>query len=200
MRILRAIAPVALLALGLAAPAAAGEMSVQAVDYEFMPRTLKVAPGDDVTWTFSGEAEHTATSVRGQAERFSSGLKTAGGTYSHTFTRPGRYQYICLPHRYTMRGTIQVGDDAIATSFGKVSTTVRGRRATSRLQLAEAAGVSGVVRGPKTLRVTVRRTEAGPVAVAWGKRLKAGRYAGTITAVDDFDKKTVKAVRFKIAD
>lgn len=199
MRILRVLPPVLLLTLGLAAPATAGEVAVQAVDYAFMPKTLKVAPGDNVTWTFAGESEHTATSVRGQAESFSSGLKTAGGTYSHTFTKPGKYQYICLPHRFTMKGTVQVGEDTVAHSFTKVSTTVRGKRATSRLTLLEDATVTAVVNAPKQRRVSLAKEEPGKVKIAWGEGLKPGRYKATITAVDDFDVKTVKKVAFKIA-
>jgi plastocyanin len=200
MRILRVLPPVLLLTLGLAAPATAGEVAVQAVDYEFMPKALKIAPGDNVTWTFSGESEHTATSVRGQAESFSSGLETGGATYSHTFTKPGKYQYICLPHRFTMKGTVQVGDDPVASSFKAVKTTVRGTKATSRFELLEAAAVTAVIDAPKKRRVSSAKEQAGPIAIAWGKGLKAGRYTATITAVDDFDVKTVKKVGFKIAD
>lgn len=200
MRIPRVLPPLILLTLGLAAPAAAGEVGVQAVDYEFMPKTLKVAPGDNVTWSFSGEAEHTATSVRGQAESFSSGLQSAGGTYSHTFTKPGRYQYICLPHRFSMKGTIQVGDDTVAKSFKGVSTAVRGKRASSRLTLLEDATVTAVIKEPKRRGVSLAKHVAGKVKIAWGEGLNPGRYEATITAVDNFDKKTVKDVSFKIAD
>jgi plastocyanin len=200
MRFLRVLLPVLLLALGLAAPATAGDVGVQAVDYEFMPKTLKIAPGDSVTWTFSGESEHTATSVRGQAESFSSGLQTAGGTFSHTFTKPGKYQYICLPHRFTMKGTVQVGDDTVPSSFTKVSTKVRGKHATSRLTLLEAATVTAVINEPKKRRVSLAKEAAGRIKVAWGEGLKPGRYKATIAAVDDFDVKTVKKVSFRIDD
>lgn len=199
MRILRVLPPVLLLTLGLAAPATAGEVAVQAVDYEFMPKTLKVAPGDDVTWTFSGESEHTATSVRGQAESFSSGLKTAGGTYSHTFAKPGKYQYICLPHRFTMKGTVQVGEDTVAKSFTSVKTGVRGKRASSRLSLLEAATVTAVINAPKKHRVSLAKEEPGRIKIAWGEGLKPGRYKAMVTAVDDFDVKTVKKISFEIA-
>lgn len=200
MRVRQALPAALLLALGLAAPATAVDVGVQAVDYEFMPKALKIAPGDSVTWTFSGESEHTATSVRGQAERFSSGLETAGGTYTHTFVKPGRFQYICLPHRFTMKGTVQVGDDAARKSFTGVKTTVSGKRATSRLTLLEAATVTAVVDEPKRRRVSLAREQAGPIKIAWGTGLKPGRYEARITAVDDFDVKTVKKVGFKIAE
>ncbi len=121
-----------------------------------------------------------------------------GATYSHTFTKPGRFEYVCLPHREFMKGVIQVGQDTVAVSYKGAKTSVRGRKATTRYQLLEAASVTAVARGPKKLRVTVKRAEAGKGSVAWGKKLPAGRYKGTLTFVDDFDKKSVKQVGFRM--
>lgn len=188
---LRAVLLAAALSLCVVSPAFAADVPAQAVDFSFVPKTLKVAPGDSVTWSFSGEYEHTSTSVKGQAESWSSGLQTAGGTYSHTFTKPGRFQYICLPHRFTMKGTVQVGDDPYSKSFGAVTTS----GTTSRFGLLEAARVTAKL-GKK--RVYSARRDPGRVKVAWGKGLKAGSYKGTIVAVDDFDVTTSKTVRFTV--
>ncbi len=196
MRLRSLLAPTAVLALGLAAPAVAGDVPVQAIDYSFMPKTLKVAPGDSVTWAFSGTSEHTSTSVKGQAESWSSGLQSAGGTYSHTFTTPGKYQYICLPHRFSMKGTVQVGDDPFAKSF----TSVKTKGTTSRLALRESAKVTAVLTKPKRRTVFAAKEDAGKLAIAWGKGLKAGTYKGTITAVDDFDVTTSKTVSFAVVE
>lgn len=196
MRPRTVLASTAVLVLGLAAPAVAGDVPVQAIDYEFGPRTLQIAPGDSVTWAFSGTAEHTATSEKGQAESWSSGLKSTGETYSHTFTKPGRFQYLCLPHRFSMKGTVVVGIDPFAKSFGTVTT----KGVTSRFELRETATVTAVITAPKRHRVFTAEREAGRIKVAWGKGLKAGTYKGTITAVDDFDVKTVKKLRFTVAD
>lgn len=200
MRLRSVIAPTVVLALGLAAPAVAGDVPVAAIDYSFMPKTLKVAPGDSVTWAFSGTSEHTSTSEKGQAESWSSGLQSAGGTYSHTFTKPGRYQYLCLPHRFSMKGTIQVGDDPFKKSFTSVKTTVRGKKASSKLRLQESAKVTAVVTSPKKRTVSSAKFDPSRVAIAWGEGLKPGTYKGTITAVDDFDVKTVKKLTFTIAE
>ncbi|HEY6780535.1 MAG TPA: plastocyanin/azurin family copper-binding protein [Thermoleophilaceae bacterium] len=204
MRIRRLLPPVLVLTLGLAAPAVAGEQTVAAVDYEFMPKTLEVQPGDTVTWSFTGDAEHSATSVKGQQESWDSGVVDKGAAYSHTFTKPGRYQYICLPHREYMKGTVQVGEDSVPVSYKGAKTTVRGKRATTRFQLLEAAAISGKLTGPKKKKlptVTVKRAEAGASRLAWSKKkLAPGSYKGTITFVDDFDKKSIKKVSFKIAE
>jgi plastocyanin len=201
MRVLGLLAPALVLTFGLAAPAVAGEQAVQAIDYEFMPAQLQVQPGDSVTWSFSGDAEHTATSVGGQQERWDSGIVEKGAVYSHTFTKPGRYEYICLPHRDYMKGVVQVGEDSVPVSVkGRAKTTVRGTRATTRFELLEPVRVTAVVRGPKRkkLRVEIKRAETGKDSVAWGRKLKDGRYKGSISFVDDFDKKSTKQVSFKI--
>lgn len=204
MRIRRLLPPVLVLALGLAAPAVAGEQAVQVVDYDFAPKTLEIQPGDSVTWNFTGDSSHSATSVKGQPESFDSGVVDKGAVYSHTFTKPGRYQYICLPHREFMKGTVQVGEDTVPVSFKGAKTTVKGKRATTRFQLLEAVAITGKLTGPTKKRkstVTVKRTEAGKGSLAWSKRkLKPGSYKGTITFVDDFDKKSVKKVAFTIAE
>ena len=204
MRMRRLISPVLVLTLGLAAPAAAGEQAVDAIDYDFMPKALQVLPGDTVTWSFSGDAEHTATSTKGQAERWDSGIVAKGGTYSHTFTKPGRFSYICLPHRSFMKGTVQVGEDTVAVTYEGVKTSVRAKKATTRFELLEAATVSGKVTGPKKkkkLTVALKRTEAGKAKLGWSKKkLAPGSYKGTLTFVDDFQKKSSKKVSFKIPE
>ena len=43
------------------------------------------------------------------AKAFDSGFMHPGDTYSHTFTEPGIYNYICAPHETSgMRGKIVV--------------------------------------------------------------------------------------------
>ncbi len=189
------------LTLGLAAPAAAGEQAVDVIDYDFMPKALQVQPGDTVTWSFSGDAEHTATSVKGQAESWDSDIVAKGGSYSHTFTKPGRFAYVCLPHRSFMKGTVQVGEDTVAVTYEGVKTSVRAKKATTRFELLEAARVSGKVTGPKKKKLTasLARTEAGTAKLGWSKKkLAPGAYKGTLTFVDDFQKKSTKKVSFKI--
>lgn len=74
----------------------------QPADYSV--NVLEVKVGDTVTWTNDDAMMHTVTSADGG---FDSGLLAAGDTWSHTFTEPGEYEYLCTPHPW-MRATVVV--------------------------------------------------------------------------------------------
>ncbi|MBA2278520.1 MAG: copper-binding protein [Chloroflexia bacterium] len=95
------------------------------LDLRFDPEHLVVTPGTAVTWVNDSAMPHTATGDPGQnpvaethpeyialppgTEPWGSELLQPGETYSHTFTVPGEYRYICIPHVQSgMRGTIMV--------------------------------------------------------------------------------------------
>lgn len=86
----------------------------------FRPEELVVAVGDTVVWENNSSRTHTVTAYEGgipaEAEYFASGgyedeetarsawhaefggaLET-GDQFSYTFTVPGRYDYVCIPH------------------------------------------------------------------------------------------------------
>jgi plastocyanin len=69
----------------------------------FTPKTLKVAVGDSVKWSFEGT--HTSTSSQGF---WSSGTKNAGQSYTRPFADSGTYPYYCTIHGKMMNGSIQV--------------------------------------------------------------------------------------------
>lgn len=77
---------------------------VTIVDLAFQPATIAIAAGSTVTWTNAGALPHTATSDTGA---FDSGILSAGGSFSTTFTTPGLYAYRCLIHP-AMLGAVQV--------------------------------------------------------------------------------------------
>lgn len=194
MRSPRLLLPLAvLLPLAAAAPASAADVLV--VNTRFDPPEVRIQPGETVTWTFM-EGSHTTTSQRGQAESWDSGLKM-GGTFLHTFRTPGRYQYICIPHAPSMSGVVQVGTDPSANSFSG-SVRARGLRRAARftLTLTEAAAVTWSLKGAARKKVD-RRYRAGRVTRTI-RRLKPGRYTATIAAVDHFDKRSTKRVRFRV--
>jgi plastocyanin len=185
------------LTLGLVAPASADDGSVDVVDFDFQPKTLQIQPGDTVTWSFVN-AGHSTTGNRNQPESWNSGVEeTAGGTYSHTFEHPGRYQYICLPHRTFMKGTIQVGEDTVAKTYSKVRTKRSAHGAKVSFVLKEPAVVGYVLKGPSKKRVKAKRLGAGAHSIKVA-RLKAGSYKGTLTFQDDFDNKSTARNAFKI--
>jgi len=183
--------PLALLAVvALATPASAEDKSIAAPDYEFAPKSESIDVGDTVTWNFTGPAEHTATSNPGQPEKFDSGLKGVGGTFTHTFAKPGKYQYFCRPHEEFMKGIVTVGKDAVAKSYTSAKVKGAGSSIKLTVTLKEAAKVTLSVKGPKKKSVS-KRLKAGKRTLTV-KKLKAGSYKTTVTAQDDFDKKTTK--------
>lgn len=65
--------------------------------YRFSPRTLKVAKGKRVKWSWSSDAAHNVTF--GKLNKHS---KTrAQGSYKLTFHAPGSYRYLCTIHGFT---------------------------------------------------------------------------------------------------
>ncbi|MFG2129400.1 plastocyanin/azurin family copper-binding protein [Streptomyces sp. NPDC048751] len=65
--------------------------------YAFSPRSLTIAAGDTVTWTNQDQAPHDVKTTSGPASLHSPMLNK-GGTWSHTFTTPGTYGYVCTVH------------------------------------------------------------------------------------------------------
>lgn len=65
--------------------------------YAFSPRSLTIAVGDTVTWTNQDQAPHDVKTTSGPASVHSPMLNK-GGTWSHTFTTPGAYGYVCTVH------------------------------------------------------------------------------------------------------
>ena len=121
------LAPItALAALGVASPSLAADVpiKIEPQTFAFAPKTESVGVGDTVTWTFN-DGNHTTTSLPGQPDKWNSGLEDQGGTFQKTFTTPGRYQYICIPHRDFMKGTIVVGSDTVKSTAGKQSIVVK---------------------------------------------------------------------------
>src|SRR5215218_96376 len=94
----------AIAALGVAAPSLAADVGVDVTpDFTFEPKEQKIAVGDTVTWNFV-DGGHSTTSLAGQPDSWNSHTEKQGATFEHTFTRPGRYQYLCIPHRDFMKG------------------------------------------------------------------------------------------------
>ena len=185
-----------LLALAATAPATAAEWTVQAFNFEFGPEQQQVAVGDTVSWSFT-DAGHSSTSRPGQAERWGSGTREAGGIYRHTFTKPGRYEYVCLPHESFMSGVIQVGQDSVARTADRFRAKRRGRSVTVSVTLNEPAQLTYRLKGPTRRTVKRGRLAAGSHSFKL-KRLATGRYRGTLTLKDDFDKRTTRRNSFRI--
>ena len=192
MRPWRLLIPLAVLSpLALAAPALAADTSVNVVDFAFQANSVQIDPGDTVTWNFA-VAGHTTTSKAGQAERWTSGPETndGGTSFEHTFTKPGRFSYLCLPHQTFMKGTVTVGTDRYRKSQSKFSQSRRGKTVTYKFTLVEAAKVSIKLSGAAKRSATRKRLGAGKYSIPFSK-MKPGKYTGKATFTDDFGKKSV---------
>jgi plastocyanin len=70
----------------------------------FSPSSITVSINTTVKWTNKDSMAHTVTADDGT---FDSGTVSAGGTYSHTFTKAGTFGYHCAIHS-GMTGTVIV--------------------------------------------------------------------------------------------
>jgi quinohemoprotein ethanol dehydrogenase len=66
------------------------------VEYSFVPGRVRIKAGTALTFTNVGDLPHTATSM--EQGKWDTGALAKGGTTSVTFSQPGNYYYICLPH------------------------------------------------------------------------------------------------------
>jgi plastocyanin len=189
MRIQRLLPLVVISSLMLAVPAGAEDSSISVPDFKFSPKRATIDVGDTVTWDFKGPTQHTATSDRGQAVKFDSGLKDAGQGFSFTFTKPGKFTFYCRPHEF-MTGSVTVGKDPVAKSFTKAAFKGSAKGVKATVTLKEDAKVTLSVKGPKSKSVT-KSLKKGKRSVSLGK-LKAGSYKATVVALDAFKVKTTK--------
>ncbi|GHE12587.1 hypothetical protein GCM10010339_76390 [Streptomyces alanosinicus] len=68
-------------------------------NFAFSPTTLKVRAGTTVTWTNQDADAHTVSSAASGGPLHSPALATHA-TYSHRFTEPGTYVYLCTIHPF----------------------------------------------------------------------------------------------------
>jgi plastocyanin len=87
-----------------AAPVAGNAVAIQ--NFAFAPAALVVKVGTTVTWTNRDTDSHTVTSQNNSGPLASTALST-GQSYSYTFTKPGRYDYLCTIHPF-MTATVTV--------------------------------------------------------------------------------------------
>lgn len=88
----------------------------------FTPTEITIKAGDTVEWRNIGSVRHTVTADPGRlpgsnnielpagAETFDSGWVKGGQVFRYTFSEPGVYRYVCLPHEGArMIGAVIVG-------------------------------------------------------------------------------------------
>lgn len=114
----------------VAAASPAGSPSAEVVvemtaQLRFEPEHVTIRVGETIVWRNESPLPHTATGdpaqnpvatshpeyvqLPEQAEAWGSAMLQPGESFAHTFTTPGEYLYICIPHVLSgMRGTITV--------------------------------------------------------------------------------------------
>ena len=90
---------------------AASTATVNIDNFKFAPASLTVTAGTTVTWKNEDDSPHRIGDKNGT---FKSAALDTDDTFSHTFTVPGQYAYICTIHPY-MAGTIIVKSDKPAS-------------------------------------------------------------------------------------
>lgn len=87
---------------GAAVPSArrgeAGRVVVMARDNTFVPDVIEVATGTEIVWENIGRNDHDVISLDGSSWGVAEFDFPPGATYSHVFTEPGRYDYVCTLH------------------------------------------------------------------------------------------------------
>jgi plastocyanin len=110
----------ALGSLALAAPAAAADQTVQAVDgtaadnynNRWEPADVTIRVGEQVTWTYTGTAApHNVLATGANWDFRSADPAIAPPPASFRFDTPGVYTYVCEIHQTTMVGTVRVTDE-----------------------------------------------------------------------------------------
>jgi plastocyanin len=72
--------------------------TVKVADNFFSPKTATVARGGTVTWRWTGKKSHDVVGP---------GFKSKTATFTKTFTKKGRFKYLCTLHR-GMTGIVRV--------------------------------------------------------------------------------------------
>ena len=72
--------------------------------FKFVPAEVNIKVGETVVWTNEDTAPHTVESSDGTLR---SDELAKDDTYSHTFTKAGKYDYICGIHP-SMKGSVAV--------------------------------------------------------------------------------------------
>jgi plastocyanin len=103
-------------ALGVA-PASGGpsagsskSVGVSVKDNAFSPRSVEVARGGKVVWRWKGANPHNVKFRKVPSGASKRGSKTqSSGRFARTFTKRGRYRYVCTIHvALGMKGSVSV--------------------------------------------------------------------------------------------
>jgi Tol biopolymer transport system component len=96
----------------------AGRDSIFVIDNEFYDHgarpVLKIKPGTVLSWQWDSQQTHSLA-VRSGPEKFVARQRN-GGDFSHTFTKPGVYHFVCQLHAPGMEMTVVVTKPRASTA------------------------------------------------------------------------------------
>jgi len=116
-------------------PAEPGDVTVQSGDDFFAPKTLAVPVGTTVSWTNTGNSDHTVTASDGSwdSDPFcptTSECLEPGETFRYTFDEPGTVPYYCklhgIPSGFGHAGAIVVEEPGAPTTVDSMGVGVFG--------------------------------------------------------------------------
>jgi plastocyanin len=174
----------------LSAPAMAATKNVKAEDDFFDPQSTSAALGDTVRWRWTGVNDHTVQTRRRQIDRFDSGIRSRGATFSHTFRYPGRFRYFCEIH-FGMVGTVTAGsDNGVRPRITRVAASAR----RVRFRLSERSVVTLRLRGRRRIVKVLGR---GRRSIRF-RRLAEGSHRASLSAKDGFGRIGRRSKRFSV--
>jgi plastocyanin len=111
------------------APAGADTVTVAVVDNAFLPESLRVRVGDEVTWVNAGDSPHSVTAVNGAFDSHPDCEDSAeqlcmrpGQDFTFFFNTAGTYTYRCVLHPEHV-GTVVVEAAPTTTTTAAATTT-----------------------------------------------------------------------------
>jgi plastocyanin len=114
-----------------------GEVDI--VDYCFSPTILRVAPGEEVTFTNRDRAPHSVLGANATWGDYDDMKRRRGITYR--FSEPGVYPYVCTYH-VGMVGVVVVGDGGGGASAATTADGPVTRVPASELELENVAAAT----------------------------------------------------------
>lgn len=91
-------------------------VTVRVGDFFFGPRSVAIAPGDSIRWSWAAANTarhdvHLNSAPTGLPRRasYSTGPAGPGASFRKAFPRAGTYRYVCTLHPSLMRMTVEVG-------------------------------------------------------------------------------------------
>ena len=161
----------------LAAPFVAAQTTHQVLvrNFEFVPASLEIQPGDTVEWTNQAGFHNVgATSPGSMPAGFGNDPAGPGWTYSFTFNEIGAYTYQCDVHPVQMQGTIAVRS-VLASEGRPLAPGALVLSAPSPNPTASLAQFSVVAGSDGAAEVVAFDLLGRRVAVLWSGSLVAGR-------------------------